>query len=166
MRRSHRRSNRAITGSSRRVGQPSRQCGGGAIPPPHPPTQTQCVEAFPAGNTVLAACADCRFSDGAFELPLPPGRYTLDFFRHDTLDLPEYHHLETVTVSARPMGRRYARSASGGGATLALPADWTALGTVPFTRFPSVVNTGFHVYRLSAAADTPPGRVARFAFIS
>lgn len=81
-----------------RAGPPSQLCGSEAIEP-SPPTQMQCVEAFPAGSGMLAACADCRLSDGAFELPLPPGRYTLDFFlAGQALDQPENHQLETVKL--------------------------------------------------------------------
>jgi len=63
------------------------------------PLQAQCVEAFPAGSPYLTACAECRFSDGAFRLPLPPGRYTLDFFLlGQSLDKPENHRLANVEV--------------------------------------------------------------------
>jgi hypothetical protein len=58
-------------------------CGsGGGQLMPDAPVEGQCVEAFADGSPYIAACAACaacRFSDGAFVLPLPPGRYTLEF---------------------------------------------------------------------------------------
>ncbi len=43
------------------------------------PTERRCVEVFREGSADMVTCGGCGYSDGGFVLPLPPGRYMLDF---------------------------------------------------------------------------------------
>lgn len=57
------------------------------------PTERQCVEAFREGSADMITCGGCGYSDGGFVLPLPPGRYTLDF-QSDQGSPPERRSVE------------------------------------------------------------------------
>jgi hypothetical protein len=51
----------------------------GDTEPALPVEEFLCVKGFPEGSSYMVACAACQDSDGAFVLPLPPGRYNLEF---------------------------------------------------------------------------------------
>jgi hypothetical protein len=97
-----------------RAGMPSQSRSGGALPPTNAMNEGQCVEALRDGSRLVVACADCRFSDGAFELPLPPGRYTLDFLLFGALDFPQNHLRETVEIAPGGWLERYVLGAHPG----------------------------------------------------
>jgi hypothetical protein len=51
----------------------------GDMEPAEPVYERVCVKAFPEGSSYMVACAACLYSNAAFALPLPPGRYNLEF---------------------------------------------------------------------------------------
>ena len=73
-----------------RIGAPNAQCGRGTRRAEPEVPENQCIEAFREGSAYMAACAGCQIGDGAFVLPLPPGRYVLQIGQ-------EYRALEVVT---------------------------------------------------------------------
>lgn len=73
------------------------------------PTERQCVEAFREGSAEMVACGGCRYSDGGFVLPLPPGRYTLDFqsdqgspSERRSVEVKEGRWVELYALGAKP----------------------------------------------------------------
>ena len=79
-----------------------------------PTEEKQCVEAYSAGGAAMVACAACRFPDGDFVMPLPPGQYFVEFDDEKARASDSPAHFHPVTVSPRQWLRLDARDASGG----------------------------------------------------